>query len=87
MKGGLRSSVEASRDKGWLKTLNSSLESDNSTIPSPSSFSFFFSLMVGWEEEAPTLGIPSNIGVVVKTPSRMGPVARKLGAVTLIYCR
>jgi len=40
--------------------------------------------MMGWEEEASTLGIPSDMGLVVRTPSRIGLEIKKLGAATLI---
>ena len=79
-----------SGDKDWLNTSKLSSELDNSTTSpsSVSSFSFssFSSLTTGREEEAPTLGMPSNIGVVRWTPSGIGPLARKLGATTLILC-
>ena len=87
-KGPLRSLIGASGDRGWLKTSKSSLESDTSTIFSPSSsFSSFSSSMTGCKDEAPTFGIPSNMGVVAWTPSGFGQGRRKLDAATLILCR
>ena len=73
------------RDSGWLNTLKSSSELDTSNI-SPSSFSFssLSFLLKGREEEASTLGTPSSIEVVVRTPSSIGPKMRKPSTATLI---
>ena len=87
-KGLSRSPIGASGDRGWLKASKSSSKSDTSTILSySSSFSSFSSLMTGREDEAPTFGMPSSMGVVTWTPSGMGPVVRKPGVATLIRCR
>ena len=93
-KGWPTSLVEASRDKGWLKTSNSSSESETSTTSSSFSSSSF--VMAGWEEVVSsivyydgraTFGMPSGIGLVVSMPSRIGPAVRKTEATILIRCR
>ena len=74
--------LSSTGDCGWLNTLKSSSELDTSTIfPSSSSSS---SLTIGREEEASTLGTPSSMGLVVRTPFGIGPEIRKLDAATLI---
>ena len=42
--------------------------------------------MMEQEEEASTLGIPLGMGLVERMPSSIGPVVRKPGAATLIWC-
>ena len=56
-----------SEDGGWLNTLNSSEESDKVTIPSgfsssSLSLSSSSSLGTGWDDDAPTEGIPTKSG-------------------------
>ena len=77
--------LSLTRDSGQLNTSNLFSESDTSNI-SPSSFSFSssFSLLIGWEVEAFTLGTPSGMGMVVRMPSSIGPEMRKPDATTLI---
>ena len=71
--------------------------SESVTSTTSLSYSSSFSLVAGcdevasssamcWEGSA-TLGMPSGIRVVVRVPSGMGPVVRKSGAATLIWCR
>ena len=83
-----RSGVEVSGNKAWLKTSNSSSESDTSTISSSS-------VSAGWEEVATlvvcyggeaTFGMPLGIGLVVSIPSGTRPLIRKLRTATLIRC-
>ena len=86
-RGWPRSPNGISGSEGWLKTSKSSLELETSTIPSSP-------LVKGWDEvasssaacwkDSATFGMPSGIGSVVKMPSRIEPVVRKLGTATLI---
>ena len=56
-----------SGDRGWLNTSNSSEESDKVTTPSgfsssSLSLSSSSSLGTGWDDDAPTEGIPTKSG-------------------------
>ena len=44
-------------------------------------------LVVCCSDEAPTVGIPSGMGVIVSSISTFGPGRRKSGAAMLIRCR
>ena len=78
--------LSSARDSDWLNTSKLSSESDTSTISpsSSSSSSSSFSLTIGPEEEASTLGMPSGMGLVVRTPSGIGPKIKKPVVATFI---
>ena len=73
----LKSPMGASGDLSRLNTSKLSLESKTSTISSSS-------LIIGWEEVTSTLTEDWKGISTCSTPSRMGPVMRKSGNVTLI---
>ena len=61
-----RTGTKVSGDKSWLKTLNSSSKSVTSTTSSSSEFPVRDGVAIPIncsEEEAPTFGMPSSIGV------------------------
>ena len=78
--GWLRSLDGVSRDKSWLKTSKSSLESETSMIPSSS-------LVKSWDEVASSLIARSDGNAIFGMPFGMGSTVRKPGTVTLIWCK
>ena len=67
--------TEVSGDKSWLKTSNLSSESVTSTTSSSSEFLVRDGVEISvnyCDEEAPTFGMPSGIGVELWVPSVVG---------------
>ena len=77
---GSRSLAGVSGDKGWLKTLKLSSESETSMTSS-------FSLIVGWDRVASFSAARWNGNATFGMPSGIGSMVRKLGTTTLIWCR
>ena len=74
-KCGPRLVTEVFGDKSWLKTSNLSSESVTSTTSSSSEFLVRDRVEISvncYDEEAPTFGMPSSIGVELWVPSVVG---------------